>query len=252
MHTRVTSFSARVSAALARASSASVRSLAALAIALLLPCASWSVEAAEESWTLDDCPLDMAVLQAGKMQVCEKSFDVADGEGQKKGVMGVILIKAPYKRVWRVISDWPAQADFVPGLEYFKVRHVFPGGDKSHWHALIEGKLDIPFAAFTYTVDAQFDRRVGKMTWKMLTPTDIRRYQAEKIPVVLTDEERLRNVEGLGQIVARDDGSTVYYYAPVIETTVPVPAFIESAILSVSLNDYMEAIRQRAETAPAP
>lgn len=207
-------------------------------------------QAAEDAWSLDDCPPDEALLKAGKLQVCEKSFTTPGGEGQKKGVMGVILIKAPYKRVWRVISDWPAQAAFVPGLDYFKVRHVFPGGDKSHWHALMEGKLDIPFAAFTYTVDAQFDRRIGKMTWKMLSPDDIRRYQAEKIPVVLTDEDRLKNVEGSGQIVAREDGSTLYYYAPVIETTVPVPGFIQSAILSVSLNDYMDAIRQRAESPP--
>ena len=217
----------------------------------LVMAGSTALQAAEDAWRLDDCPLDEALLKAGKLQVCEKSFTQPGGEGQKKGVMGVILIKAPYKRVWRVISDWPAQAAFVPGLDYFKVRHVFPGGDKSHWHALMEGKLDIPFAAFTYTVDAQFDRRIGRMTWKMLSPDDIRRYQAEKIPVVLTDEDRLRNVEGMGQIVARDDGSTLYYYAPVIETTVPVPGFIQSAILSVSLNDYMDAIRQRAESLPS-
>lgn len=224
---------------------------AALAFALAMAMGTVA-QAAEDAWSLDECPLDDALLKAGKLQVCEKSFKPVGADGHKKGVMGVILIKAPYKRVWRVISDWPAQAAFVPGLDYFKVRHVFPGGDKSHWHALMEGKLDIPFAAFTYTVDAQFDRRIGKMSWKMLSPDDIRRYQAEKIPVVLTDEDRLKNVEGLGQIVARDDGSTLYYYAPVIETTVPVPGFIESAILSVSLNDYMDAIRQRAESPPSP
>jgi hypothetical protein len=101
--------------------------------------------------------------------------------------------------------------------------------------------------AFRYTLDARFDKRMGKMTWQMLTPDDIKRFQSEKIPVQLSDEDRLKNVEGFAQITAYDDKRTIYYYAPVVETSIPVPDFIQSAIMSVSLNDYLEAIKEAAE-----
>lgn len=204
-----------------------------------------SVYAAE--WKIEDCHIDKDLLVAGDVQTCEKTFAGSAGEGQTKGVMGVLLIDAPYNTVWKVISDWEAQSAFVPGLEYFKVRHQFPGGSKTSWHSLVEGKLDIPFVAFRYTLDARFDKRVGKMSWNMLSADDIKRYQAQQIPVKLSDEARLKNVEGFAQITAYDDKRTVYYYAPVVETSVPVPQFIQSAITSVSLNDYLESIKDTAE-----
>lgn len=206
-----------------------------------LTVSSWAAE-----WRIEDCQIDAKELLSEEVQTCEKTFSVK-GEGEKKGVMGVLLINAPYNTVWKVISDWEAQSRFVPGLEYFKVRHRFPGGDEDSWHSLVEGKLDIPFVAFRYTLDARFDKRIGKMSWQMLSADDIKRYQSEKIPVQLSDEDRLKNVEGFGQIVAHDDKHTVYYYAPVVETTIPVPDFIQSAIMSVSLNDYLQAIKETSE-----
>lgn len=199
-------------------------------------------------WKIEDCALDKEILAEGEVQTCEKIFTTPGEEGQKKGVMGILLINAPYNAVWKVISNWEAQSEFVPGLEYFKVKHQFPGGNKTTWHSLVEGKLDIPFVAFRYTLDARFDKRVGKMSWRMLSADDIKRYQAQKIPVQASDEERLKNVEGFAQITAYDDKRTVYYYAPVVETTVPVPGFIQSAITSVSLNDYLDAIKKKAES----
>lgn len=216
-----------------------------IGFALMMASALNMAQAAE--WRIEDCKVDNQRLLDGEVQTCEKVFTIEGGEGQKKGVMGVLLIDAPYNTVWKVISDWEAQSKFVPGLEYFKIKHSFPGGDKTSWHSLVEGKLDIPFVAFRYTLDARFDKRVGKMSWQMLTAEDIKRYQTEKIPVQLSDEDRLKNVEGFAQITAYDDKRTIYYYAPVVETTIPVPDFIQSAIMSVSLNDYLESIKETAE-----
>lgn len=211
----------------------------------------FSVECAQAApqteWRIEDCKIDETLLKRGEVQTCEKSFHVDGEKGEKKGVMGVLLIDAPYNTVWKVISDWEAQSRFVPGLEYFKVRHRFAGGDNTTWHSLVEGKLDIPFVAFRYTLDARFDKRVGKMTWQMLSPDEIRRYQSEKIPVQLSDEDRLKNVEGFAQITALDDQHTIYYYAPVVETSIAVPDFIHSAIMSVSLNDYLASIKAASE-----
>lgn len=214
-------------------------------LGVLLACALIPAYAAE--WRIEDCKIDDRLLLEGEVQTCEKTFTLVGDQGEKKGVIGVLLINAPYNTVWNVISNWEAQSKFVPGLEYFKVRHRFPGGDEASWHSLVEGKLDIPFVAFRYTLDARFDKRMGKMTWQMLTPDDIKRFQSEKIPVQLSDEDRLKNVEGFAQITAYDDKRTIYYYAPVVETSIPVPDFIQSAIMSVSLNDYLEAIKEAAE-----
>lgn len=208
--------------------------------------AGWWSSTMAADWNIDDCKIDDKLLVAGDVQTCEKSFGVP-GLGQKKGVMGVLLINAPYNTVWKVISDWEAQSQFVPGLKYFKIKHLFPGGDESSWHSLVEGKLDIPFVACRYTLDAHFDQRVGKMSWQMLNAEDIKRFQSEHIAVEMPDEDRLKNVEGFAQITAYDDKRTVYYYAPVVETSVPVPDFIQSAIMSVSLNDYLAAIKEAAE-----
>ena len=199
------------------------------------------------TWNVEDYTLDQEDLLDGDIQTFEKDFSSGEKEGEKKGVMGVILIKAPYEKVWGVISDWEKQSDFVPGVEYFKVKHVFPGGDDKAWRSIVEGKLDIPFISLSYTLDTNFDKAEGTMVWNMLSQEDIKKYQAQKIDVNIADEDRLRNVEGFGKIKAYDEKSTVYYYAPIVETSVSLPGFVESAITNVSLSKYLHAIKERAE-----
>ncbi len=199
------------------------------------------------TWNVEDYTLDQEDLLDGDIQTFEKDFSSGEKEGEKKGVMGVILIKAPYEKVWEVISDWEKQSDFVPGVEYFKVKHVFPGGDEKSWRSIVEGKLDIPFISLSYTLDTNFDRAAGTMIWNMLSQEDIRKYKAQKIDVNIADEDRLRNVEGFGKIKTYNEKSTIYYYAPIVETSVSLPGFVESAITNVSLSKYLHAIKERAE-----
>ena len=143
---------------------------------------SFSTVAVGAQWNVDEFKINEKKLQRGEIQTFEKTFSNSDqGEGETMGVMGVILINAPYDLVWGVISDWEAQGDFVPGLEYFKTKHVFPNATPSNWHSLIEGKLDIPFVSFRYTLDAQFDKDKGTMVWDLLNADEIQRYQQEKV-----------------------------------------------------------------------
>lgn len=199
------------------------------------------------TWNTEDYTLDQGDLLDGDIQTFEKDFSSGEKEGEKKGVMGVILIKAPYEKVWSVISDWEKQGDFVPGVEYFKVKHTFSGGSNKAWRSIVEGKLDIPFISLSYTLDTNFDKAEGTMIWNMLSLEDIKAYQAKNIDVNIADEDRLKNVEGFGKIKAYDENSTIYYYAPIVETSVSLPGFVESAITNVSLSKYLVAIKERSE-----
>ena len=198
-------------------------------------------------WNINEITPDRKTLAREEIQTFEKTFSHQD-EGETKGVMGVLLINAPYDIVWDVISDWEAQGDFVPGLEYFKVRHLFPGGTESTWHSLVEGQLDIPFVDFRYTLDARFDKDKGTMNWNLLQAQDIERFRQEQVDVRITDEKSLKNIEGFGQIEAYNDYQTIYYYAPIVEVNAQVPGFVEDIISKVSLNRYLHAIKARAET----
>lgn len=210
-------------------------------------CGWLTLDAGAMEWNINDYPLDQRKLANYDIQTFEKQFSTPDSEGQTKGLMGVLLIDAPYDQVWSVISDWEAQGDFVPGLDYFRVKHVFPAADEQHWRALIEGKLDIPFVSFRYTLDAHFDKTKGTMRWAMLRDEELKAFQDADIPVRASDEDRLRDIQGFGQIKAFSDQQTVYYYAPIVEVNVSIPGFVENMIKKVSLSQYLHAIKDQAE-----
>ncbi|MDX1695980.1 MAG: SRPBCC family protein [Ketobacteraceae bacterium] len=198
------------------------------------------------TWDVDEFDVNEKKLRQQEIQTFEKTF-ATKGEGETRGIMGVMLINAPYDVVWEVISDWEAQGEFVPGLEYFKVKHVFSGATDEEWRSLVEGQLDIPFVSFRYTLDARFDKDAGTMRWTMLDKEDIKDYKARDIDVRESDEDSLKNIEGFGRIKSYNDIQTVYYYAPVVEVSAPIPGFVEDIISRISLSRYLEAIRDKAE-----
>lgn len=209
---------------------------------------SWYISSASAmEWNIDDYPLDQQKLTRYDIQTFEKQFSTPGSEGQTKGLLGVLLIDAPYDQVWSVISDWEAQGSFVPGLEYFRIKHVFPAADEQRWRALIEGKLDIPFVSFRYTLDAHFDKANGTMRWTMVRDEQLKAFQDADIPVRASDEDRLRDIQGFGQIKAFSEQQTVYYYAPIVEVNVSIPGFVENMIKKVSLSQYLHAIKDQAE-----
>lgn len=215
-------------------------SLAGLAFCLVLG------NAQAATWDIEAFDINDKALRKQEIQTFEKTFE-HPGEGETRGIMGVLLINAPYDVVWEVISNWEAQGDFVPGLEYFRVKHVFPDASDNEWRSLVEGKLDIPFVSFRYTLDAQFDKNAGTMIWSMLDPGEIDGFREDNIDVRKSDEDSLKNIEGFGQIKAYNDIQTVYYYAPIVEVSAPIPGFVEDIISKISLSRYLEAIKDKAE-----
>ena len=59
----------------------------------------------------------------------------------------------------------------------------------------------------------------------------------------------IQSIEGFEYLEPYDNGKkTIYYYAPVVEVSIPVPSFLEQSISESSLPDYVLAIKARAES----
>lgn len=189
--------------------------------------------------------LDEKKLLSGGIQVFEKQYQV-EGEGIKKRVVGVMLLEAPRDKVWKVLENWDAMGPFVPGLDYNKTIHIFePLGNKNKiGNSLIEGQIKVLYLSINYTLDVKFDQANYRQDWKLVTDDQVEAYNQKKIPVKKANRG-LKNIEGFEYIEPYGDGSsTIYYYAPVVETAIPIPGIVERALARNTLNGYMEAIRE--------
>lgn len=189
--------------------------------------------------------LDEKKLLSGEIQVFEKQYQV-EGEGIKKRVVGVMILGAPPDQVWQVLENWDAMGPFVPGLDYNKTIHIFePLGNKNKiGNSLIEGQIKVLYLSINYTLDVKFDQANYRQEWKLVTDEQVETYNQKNIPVKKANRG-LKNIEGFEYTEPYGDGSsTIYYYAPVVETAIPIPEFVERALARNTLNGYMEAIRE--------
>jgi hypothetical protein len=192
--------------------------------------------------------LDEERLLSGGIQVFEKEYEV-EGQGGKKRVVGVQIIDAPPGKVWKAISDWEGQADFVPGLEYNKPIHIFEprGGKDKTGNLLFEEQIKVLYLTITYTLNVKFDKANKRIDWKFVTDEQVENYNRKKIPVKKATGG-LRNIEGFEYLEPYGDGSqTIHYYAPIVEVSIPLPEFVERVLSKNTLNGYMEGIREMAD-----
>jgi hypothetical protein len=189
--------------------------------------------------------LDEKKLLSGEIQVFEKEYQT-EGKGIKKRVVGVMILKAPLDKVWQVLEDWDAMGKFVPNLEYNKTIYVFepPGSKDKIGNSLIEGQLKVLYLSINYTLNVKFDNTNCRQEWKFVTDEQVENYNKKNIPVKKATGG-LKNIEGFEYVEPYGDGSsTIYYYAPIVETSIPLPEFIEKALSKNTLNGYMEGIRK--------
>jgi hypothetical protein len=189
---------------------------------------------------------DKAKLEAGILQVFEENY-VLESKGQKKRAVGVILINAPPAKVWEVLENWDVMGGFVPGLSYYKTVHVIkPIGKGDVGESLIEGKLSFP--PIRYTLDVTFDKTNLRQDWRLVTEKEIASYN-EKHEVLKKNSSMIKNIEGYECLEPYNNGlQTVYTYAPIIETSGPVPNFIDKALTKNTLSGYVKAIKKRLES----
>jgi hypothetical protein len=157
-----------------------------------------------------DFPLDHQRLQQGKMQTLKQAFQL-EGVGERKVVIGVLLIDAPPERLWAVISHVEAQKAYVPNLERFETiftKQARPG----YRNILANVELDVPFVKVRYTLDMEIDHGARSLRWTLVDKEAARAYQKRDIPA-------LHASGGLQSIVGRsfiepyppDPSKSLYY-----------------------------------------
>jgi hypothetical protein len=192
--------------------------------------------------------IDKKKLDAGKLQTFTIEMK-GEGEGKKKRGVGVLLINAPTEKVWKYLCEWETMGEYVPGLEHYKtVKVIKPIEKDTVGEALIEGKLKFPIFNVVYTLDIKFDESNMRQEWSLITPAqeEESKKQGKKMTRATSG---LKNVEGFQYMEPYDGGKkTVYYYAPIVETSVPVPGFAERFLTKSTLPGYMEGVKKRVES----
>ena len=183
-------------------------------------------------------------LLSGELQTYIYDYK-GQGDDTKKRALGIILIDAPIDEVWEVMNDWPAMGEYVPDLKYYKVL-TEEKNENNITERLIAGKLAVPLISVEYSMAVKFDEAAYTVSWNLLSSEETVAYKQKGIDV-LTKTSGLKNIEGFSLMEAHNSKQTVYYYAPIIEISLPVPSFAENYMAKVTLSGYMEAIKERAE-----
>lgn len=190
---------------------------------------------------------DRVKLEAGKLQVFTQKYRLKGG-GEGKRVIGVLLIDAPPARVWKALEDWDSMGAYVKSLVYYKTVHRrAPITDTGTGISFIEGKLKAAFLTITYTLEVKFYKSHYYQEWRMVKDADVKKYRSRKIPLK-ENSSSVKDIRGFEYIKPYGDGSkTIYYYAPIVEVSIPVPGFVERSISKSSLNEYMLGIKKKVE-----
>jgi len=186
-------------------------------------------------------------LEAGKLQVFTQKYRLKDG-GEGKRVIGVMLIDATPAKVWKALENWDAMGAYVKSLIYYKTIHrKSPITDNGIGISLIEGKLKAAFLTILYTLEVKFYKSHYYQEWRMVRKEEGAAYRAKNIPVK-ENKGSVKNIKGFEYIEPYGDGSkTIYYYAPIVEVSIPVPGFVERSISKSSLNEYMLGVKKKVE-----
>lgn len=194
-----------------------------------------------------DIQYDKKKLEAGELQVF--THQIASGEqGETKRVVGVLLIDAPPEKVWETLEHWDAMGEYIPSLEYYRTVQVLkPVADDTPGESLIEGKLKAAFISIRYTLHVTFDKANLRQDWKLISKEEMKRLRKENSGLK-ESSATLKDIRGFEYIEPYGDGAkTIYYYAPVVEVSMPVPAWVERQLSKSSLNEYMEGVKKKVE-----
>lgn len=191
--------------------------------------------------------LNEAKLKNGELQVFQYEFSTG-GEGRKKRVIGVMLFNAPAEKLWGVLKKWELAPEFVPNIKYYKtIQMIRPAKKGFVGESIIEGNMRVAFLDVIYTLEVKFYDDEMRHEWRLLSDTELSGYRKKGL-IVKDNSTSLNSVEGFGYVEPYDKGrKSVYYYAPAVEVSVPVPAYVERSLVKSSLNDYMEGLKRIVE-----
>jgi hypothetical protein len=193
--------------------------------------------------------IDPSLLEKGELQSSLVKYKTKEG-GEKGRVVGVILIDAPFAKVREIQGDWESQPQWVPAVKYYKTRYTFdelPEGIIRR--RLMEGKLGIAFLTVTYSLDVKLHEDNKTEDWKLITKEECKAWNNKGVEIA-PPYWGIKDIGGFGYLepYEKDTEKTVYYYSPVIETTIPVPDIILRTAMKLTLPGYVEGFKKRAES----
>ncbi|MCX8124578.1 MAG: hypothetical protein N3F66_10505 [Spirochaetes bacterium] len=181
---------------------------------------------------------DIASLYAGNIIVKKHTQKTPQGEIAR--VVGAIQIQKPIEEVWKCILDWESMSHYVDGLDYYKVITKI---NSTTW--VIEGQIHVVFLKFRYTLIVNNQKSKYFQQWRLISDSDCKEYKIKD--AISPHSSGIKNIEGYQYCIPLDDKSTILYYAPVVEVSVPVPGFIENSLTQKSIKDYLYGVKKYLE-----
>ena len=190
-------------------------------LALLLSCVAVQAE-----------PIPLRDLASGK------PVSAVDKSG---GRVGVIYIAAPPEVVWQTVSNWSRLADILPAVAGNTV--VWQAKDKRA--AVVEGRFEIDNFAAQYSLYVKSDPARYRQEWRMLTSDEVGGFLAKNI-LVHYNSGLLAKMQGYQIVWPYGDGS-LYYYAPTVTCSIPLPEYTKAAIDSGIYLDQLKLVKNSIE-----
>lgn len=165
-------------------------------------------------------PADRDALKAGKI-VTLKEEDSRSEDKIKGRVFAYGIIPATPDQVWEVLTDFSAWPNFLPKVREVSVSKV-EGDNLWLYHKM---KIMI---TIEYTVIYTFEPEIGRAGW------------------VLDKESKhsIGDTTGFWEMVPVNGGRwTLMTYHAMVDTGMPVPAFVENFLTKESLPQIIEGLR---------
>lgn len=169
-----------------------------------------------------------------------KKYKQKTPHGEIARIIGAIRIQESAEKVWRCILNWEKMSEYVDGLDYYKlISHI------NNNTSIIEGQIRVAFFKFRYTLLVQNQKDSYFQQWRLLSSDDTKVYNLQNS--INLHSSGIKNIEGYQCCIPLDQSTTILYYAPIVEVSVPVPGFVESSLTQKSIKDYLYGIKRYLE-----
>jgi len=186
-------------------------------------------------------------LEQEKLQVFIDEEET-QSKGKRKRFVGVLLIPTRPENVWNVLYNFDVMGEFIPHLEYYKTVEILKQYDNGTTEqALVEGKLKIPVLTVEYTLFVTFFPDRYRVEWKLVHQDQVQLYHEQGIQIKACTGG-LKDVDGYGYVLPyADKQQSIYIYAPIVETSIPLPGFAEKMVSKTVTSGYMHGVRDRVK-----
>jgi len=192
--------------------------------------------------------IDRQKLLAYELQVFEQTLSRSSFINHKR-IVGILLIDAPPKEVWKVLRDWKLMGELVSDVEYHKIiAELKPIKKGLIGQAFIECSVSIPLFDFRYTLDVLFDESRFRQDWRLIKPEEVRIYNMIGIKVK-EPTDTIQNIEGFMIAEPFQKGrKTIYKFTSTVKFSTMLPEFVENYMIEKALTEHMEGVKKHVES----